>query len=112
MTGSDDLQLAVESLKYLPGWRFNLYEMPGMYQRILEINLDTIDSGDMKTPIKIRHAFSAPPAFGNYPDPDGWIFSCIMKVHRHEAGEMFEIEGKKPFYPQHGLGSDPYGMTR
>jgi hypothetical protein len=33
-------------------------------------------------------------------------------VERHEAMEFFEIDGTKPYRPNHGPGWDPYIVTQ
>jgi hypothetical protein len=118
-----ELQRVITGLKYFPGWSFSLRSgltmsygdprgaWPGPEPVLLPpvtlvVAVATRDTADHVTPVQVSHSFAVP-------DEDfiersvamtwqRWVIERLMDVHRHEAMEAFEVNGKRPFYPGHG----------
>jgi hypothetical protein len=60
----------------------------------------------------VRHLFPVPPAAYNRDSWQRWLFERLLEVERHEAMEFFQIDGTKPYAPNHGPGWDPYLITQ
>ncbi len=37
-----------------------------------------------------------------------WLFECVLKAERHEAGEHFVIDGQRPYAPGHVPNSEGF----
>lgn len=59
-------------------------------------------------PTRVAHLFPVPPAAFNERSWRHWLFDRYCEVLRHEAAEMFEVDGRLPFAPLHAPGNDPY----
>lgn len=59
-------------------------------------------------PTRVAHLFPVPPAAFNERSWRHWLFERYCEVLRHEAAEMFEVDGRLPFAPLHAPGNDPY----
>jgi hypothetical protein len=110
----DELAELVASATYKPGWRVELADMDrgqgssGLTLRITATAVDTYDPG---TPIAVWHFFPVPPAAYNRQSWQRWLFEQILLVERHEAAEFFQVDGSRPYAPNHGPGWDPYLIT-
>jgi hypothetical protein len=105
------LRELIESIKYKPGWDFNL----GVFREDGEARAwafyvvsDTENSFDFTKRIRVRHEFLIPPASWNRDTWAAWLFDRVCDVEKHEAGEFFRIFGVREFAPHHGNGEDPY----
>lgn len=37
-----------------------------------------------------------------------WVFDRLLEVERHEAAEFFQVDGMRPFWPNHQDEGSPY----
>lgn len=121
-------------MKYKTGWSFGLYAYQGSH-RALQITIETVDSQkedryksaipayhtvwdfDDRYLLKTRsftviHRLAIPTYPMDQTEVEGWVFDQILLVERHEACEFFKIDGKAPYFPEHGANSDPYKIER
>jgi hypothetical protein len=56
----------------------------------------------------VLHYFIVPAASYNRRSWQRWLWDRYVDVLRHEGGEFFVIDGKRPFNPNHDDGNDPY----
>lgn len=111
-----ELAELVEKLKYRPGWEFDLsHILRG--QESEGLTLDIITKGynsyhpERGETYRVHHFMPVPPAAYNRQSWQRWLFEQCLLVERHEACEFFEIDGEKPYAPNHGPGWDPYIVT-
>lgn len=67
--------------------------------------------GGPRDPYRVHHYMPVPPAAYNRQSWQRWLFEQCQLVDRHEACEMFTVDGEKPYAPNHGPGWDPYLVT-
>lgn len=109
----DDLAEMVVGLHYRPGWTFVLDHMD-RGQGSIGLTLDVITKGynsydpDRGETYSVHHLMPVPPASYNRVSWRRWLLEICIIVDRHEACEFFEIDGVKPYAPNHGPGFDPY----
>lgn len=115
----------IKHVSYRPDWAFRLVDTTRDWLRddrgnaikglsgglTLIITVITPDSYNHGDTISVAHYFAVPPATYNIDSWRRWLFEQILLVERHEAMEFFEIDGVKPFAPNHGPGEDPYRIT-
>lgn len=77
----------------------------------LTILTDTVNSYPPHERIAVRHLFPVPAATYNRESWRRWLFERFLDVEQHECMEFFEIDGEKPYAPNHGPGWDPYLVT-
>lgn len=121
----NDLYDVVTALQYKPGWTAEL--LPGYTVTGLEslypgrpvsllITVSTRDSRDPQKIIRVAHQFAVPAQ--EFVPPltpaqwERWVLDRIIDVERHEAMEFFAVAGRKPFFPDHARGGDPYAIVR
>lgn len=107
---SEVLAEVVKCTKYLmPGWQIYLgTDNEEGKHPCLHIVSCTPDSYHPERMMRVNHSFLVPPATYNARTWKAWIFECVMKVWRHEVGEMLLFDGVREFAPHHGNGEDPY----
>jgi hypothetical protein len=98
----------IPSLVYKPGWQFK-YDERRSGSRLC-IRAVTVDSNQRTTTRATGHAFALPPPMP-YRDFVRWAFYCCLLCELHEAGEFFEANGLKPFYPNHQDEGSPYELV-
>jgi hypothetical protein len=106
-----DLVDLVSMLKYRPGWRFNLSHQDrgqGSEGLTLDIIILAPDTYHPEQNIRVRHLMIVPSASYDRRSWRRWLFEQILLVERHEACEFFQIDGSRPYAPNHGPGNDPY----
>lgn len=112
-TELDDL---VSKVTYRPGWRFTLNHID-RGQGSEGLTLDIVTMGynsyhpEQGENYRVHHYMPVPPAAYNRQSWQRWIFEQILLVERHEAMEFFQIDGERPYAPNHGPGWDPYIVT-
>jgi hypothetical protein len=106
------LEWLVRACKYREGWKFVLKPDSDRGQEsegtTLEIIIDCVDTYAPDQDIRIRHLFIVPAASYNMRSWRRWLFDRILDVEKHEAMEFFQIDGARPYAPNHGPGHDPY----
>lgn len=101
----------VETCTYRPGWVVELLEYDrgqGSRGLTLVITTDTVNSYAPHQPMRVNHLFIVPAAAYDERSWQRWLFERFHQVEFHEAMEFFEIDGVKPYAPNHGPGNDPY----
>jgi hypothetical protein len=108
-----ELANLVGRLSYRPGWRFSLRNMDrgqgssGLTLDIVSLGYDTYNPERGET-YRVHHYFIVPAAAYDRRAWQRWLLDCLLKVEQHECCEFFQIDGKRPFAPNHGPGRDPY----
>lgn len=103
----------VDKCELEPGWRIVLVEedrgqgSKGLTLEIVILGFNTYKPEEGRT-YRVRHLFPVPPASFNRRSWQRWLFDRYVDVLRHEAGEWFKVDGKRPYAPHHGPGEDPY----
>lgn len=112
----DELADLIASCGYRPHWVLSLDPAldrgQGSVGLTLTVGVQTVDSYAPHGTIRVRHLFPVPPAAYNRASWQRWLFERLLEVERHEAMEYFEIDGVKPFAPNHKPGWDPYIVTQ
>jgi hypothetical protein len=101
----------VSRLKYKAGWQFTLSEIDrgqGSAGLTLIIEIDVPDSYHPERRFRVLHYMIVPPAAFDERAWCRWLLEQILLVEQHEACEFFQIEGHRPYAPNHGPGRDPY----
>jgi hypothetical protein len=103
----------VENLTYRPSWRFTL-EHKDRGQGSQGLTLCIFTKGyDSYHPERgqnygVVHYMPVPPAAFDRRSWQRWLFEQLVLVERHEAMEFFQVDGERPYAPNHGPGRDPY----
>lgn len=107
-----DLEKLVAGCKYRPGWRVMLDDEDrgngncgGLTLTIWAKVPDTYNTDRI---ITIRHLFIVPAATYDYQSWRRWLLDRFLDVEKHECMESFQIDGVRPYAPNHGPGNDPY----
>lgn len=107
----NELADLVSKLQYRKGWRFRLYDRArgqGSNGLTLVINIECVDTYDPEREISIVHYMIVPAASYDRRSWQRWLLDQVLLVERHETCEFFQIDGVRPFAPNHGPGNDPY----
>jgi hypothetical protein len=105
------LRSLVDRLAYKDGWRFSLQDLDrgqGSEGLTLVINLTGPNSYHPERTIAVNHYMIVPPAAFDERAWRRWLFGQILLVEQHEACEFFQLDGRRPYAPNHGPGRDPY----
>lgn len=110
----DVLAGVVARTTYKPGWTFELRDIDrGQGCQGLTLLIGAIVK-DSSAPGSVSVLHLMPVLSANY-DEDSWIGWVLEQVHlveQHEMLEFFKIDGSAPFFPGHGPGRNPYGVSR
>ncbi len=101
----------VKRLRYKEGWRFSLTDIDrgqGSEGLTLTIDLTCKDSYHPETTFRVLHYMIVPAAAFNERSWCRWLLDQILLVEQHEACEFFQIDGHRPYAPNHGPGNNPY----
>lgn len=101
----------VAKLKYRPGWQFSLHNIDrgqGSAGLTLRILIECVDTYNPDQEMRVYHYMIVPAASYNERSWRRWLFEQLLLVERHEAAEFFQIDGVRPYAPNHGPGHDPY----
>lgn len=108
----ETLEWLVEHVGYKEDWEFELRESfvreEGSKGLTLIITITTPNSYNPKELRRVAHYFPVPPATFNERSWRRWFFDKVVLVETHEAMEFFQIDGQRPYAPNHGPGNDPY----
>jgi hypothetical protein len=105
------LETLLNGFKYKEGWKASLREVDrgqgctGLTLVILIVQPDTYHP---ERTVHVNHSFAVPPAAYDGRSWRRWLFDRILDVEKHEAMEFFQIDGQRPYAPNHGPGNDPY----
>lgn len=108
-----ELEEIVRSLQYRPGWKFSLTNLErdpgseGLTFMILSRGYDTYNP-DQGENYRVWHYFPVPPATYNRESWLEWVRDRLLEVEAHETCEFMQVDGKRPFAPNHGPGWNPY----
>ena len=105
------LKSLVSRLKYKEGWKFWIADADrgqGSEGLTLCILINVPDSYHPENMFQVMHYMIVPPAAFNERSWCRWLLDQILLVERHETCEFFQIDGHRPYAPNHGPGNDPY----
>jgi hypothetical protein len=101
----------VPRVSYKPGWSFRLEEIDrgqGCEGLTLVISFTSPNSLD---PSKLTEGVHLMPVLPAAYDEESWlywIFEQVQMVEQHETMEFFAVDGRAPYFPEHGPGRNPY----
>lgn len=102
----------VSKLVYRPGWSAKLMThldrgqgSKGLTLCIYVVGPDTYNPD---TEMRVVHYMIVPAASYNRRSWQRWLLEQFLLVERHECCEFFQIDGERPYAPNHGPGHDPY----
>ena len=93
----------VAGLRYKPGW---VFKIGGPGNTLLCVFATTPDSQHPTRQRTTQHQFPLPDLSGL--ELVRWVFDQLILVELHEAGEFFQIDGRRPFFPHHQDEGSPY----
>lgn len=103
---ADELEKLLPKVTY-KDWHF--FVRRHSYRPYLLITIRVRDSHSGK-PIGLNHSIVIPDFFSGGFKTQRWLMECIFDVERHEAMELFQVDGVAPYYPDHSPGSNPYKL--
>lgn len=107
----EELWELVKAVSYKSGWQFGLGHRDrgqGSAGLTLTITVFGPDTYHPKITRGVNHFFIVPAASYNKQNWQRWLFDRVRDVETHEACEWFQINGERPYAPNHGPGHDPY----
>jgi hypothetical protein len=57
---------------------------------------------------RVAHFFAVPPSTYDRRAWQRWVLDRLLDVEAHEVCEFFQVDGERPYAPDHGHGRDPY----
>lgn len=106
----ENLARIVPTITY-KDWALNLdvYEREvGGEGLTLRIRFQAPDNCQPDVVVFLIHDFEVPARILDDESWQRWVFDCIMLAERHEAMELFKVEGQQVFFPAHKQTSDMY----
>jgi hypothetical protein len=106
-----ELQELVRSLRYRPGWTFSLDHIDrgqGSKGLTFVVTTSVYDTYAPDQPMRVAHYMPVPPASFDRGSWQRWMLDQLLEIEVHEACEFFQIDGGRPFAPNHGPGRNPY----
>jgi hypothetical protein len=107
----------VAEVAYKDGWTFRLEHIQrpteqyaGSEGLTLRIRADVPNSVKPGEMTYVEHWMAVPPTSWNRETWVRWVLDQIILVETHEAMEFYAVAGKKPYFPAHGPGRDPYAI--
>lgn len=111
------LEQVVSEVVYKDGWsiRLDYIERPteqfaGSKGLTLRIGAAVPDSVRPGQTVQVEHWMSVPPTSWSHDTWVRWVLDQLILVETHEAMEFYAVNGKKPYFPAHGPGRDPYAI--
>jgi hypothetical protein len=95
----------IDGLGYKPGWRFR---RGGPNNRYLCVYAHTPDSWRPWRMRFTQHQFEIPDGLDDWP---AWVLERLLEIERHEACEFLQVDGRRPFYPNHQDEGSPYELV-
>lgn len=105
----NQLERLVVTLRYRPGWKFQLEVVGGALQFVVVTKGYDSYHTELGQNYHTSHSFTVP---GSEP-PEGWqrwAFDQLILVERHESMEFFQVDGVRPFKPVHSRRAASYYM--
>lgn len=59
---------------------------------------------------QVEHWMAVPPTSWGRASWVRWVLDQLILVETHEAMEFYSVAGRKPYFPSHGPGHDPYAI--
>lgn len=106
--GWADPRAVAARVRYKPGWSFKI---AGPLGSMLCIFAETPDSWQPAKARVTQHQFPLPDAPMGERDLVRWMFEQVLLAERHEAGEFFQVDDRRPFYPHHQDEGSPYDLV-
>ena len=69
---------------------------------------ETVDSLAQDTTRITQHQFQLPDPLPDERDLCRWVLERLLDAERHEACEFLQIDGRRPFFPNHHDEGSPY----
>lgn len=111
------LEQVVKDVTYKDGWSVRLANMrrptehyAGSEGLTLIIRADVPNSVKPGEMTYVEHWMAVPPTSWERNTWVRWVLDQIILVETHEAMEFYAVAGKKPYFPAHGPGRDPYAI--
>jgi hypothetical protein len=101
----------VESLKYKKGWGFFVDDIDRGQDSeglTLVIQITAPNTYPPHETMRVNHYMIVPPAAFDKRAWQRWLFDQILLVEQHEAAEFFQVDGVRPYAPNHAPGNNPY----
>ena len=98
----------VSRLTYKPGWTFKI---AGPGNRFLCIYATTTDSQRVDRKRTTQHQFEIPTDLDGDHAAARWVFDCLLLCEQHETGEFLQVDGQRPFFPNHQDEGSPYDLV-
>lgn len=97
----------VAAVTYKPGWAFRI---GGPGNRFLCVHASTPDSLQPERSRSTQHMFELPEvdtprAFYR------WVLDRLLLAEFHEACEFFDVDGLRPYFPNHQDEGSPYELV-
>jgi hypothetical protein len=104
----------VATMSYRPGWEFKLVPnldrgqgSEGLTLIVTSIGYNTYSPQNGES-YRVQHYMIPPPAAFDRKAWTRWLLEQLLLIEQHETCEFFQIDGNRPFAPNHGPGRDPY----
>jgi hypothetical protein len=107
----------VAGVTYKEGWTLSLDYInrpteqfagsQGLTLRIHAVVPNSVKPGETTY---VEHWMAVPPTSWGREAWVRWVLDQIILVEQHEAMEFYAVDGKKPYFPAHGPGRDPYAI--
>lgn len=98
----------VGRLKYKPNWAFRIGGPNNGFLCAFATNIDSMHPPHERV---TQHMFALPTEPLDEHDAARWVFGCLLQAELHEAGEFFELDGFRPFFPHHQDEGSPYDLV-
>lgn len=106
-----ELEEMVHRLRVFPDWSFELRDIDrgqGCNGLTLAIYIDPTDAYHQNQRRGVVHYFPVPAAAFDRQSWQRWLREQCAAVQGHELNEFFDVDGDRPYSPNHGPGRDPY----
>lgn len=95
----------VASLRYKPGWTFKLGGPGNRHLCVFARTPDSLRPGCERT---TQHMFEIPARVGEPQEFARWVLDCLLLAEQHETCEFLQVDGQRPFWPNHEDEGSPY----
>jgi hypothetical protein len=104
LTATSKVRELLRRFTYKPGWRFKIagdYEDPPRPPGpgAIQVTFQAPDAYHPKRVVPIISVIAIPDQPEDEDRLARWLFDRILDIERHEAGEWFVIDGRRPFDP-------------